>query len=106
MEHFSREEGLGVLREMRRALSPGGVAILFWPPTFGLSRWVLAPFEWIGSLRRGKPFRYFPDEVHRLDAKATARALLREAGAEALTVDFSPRAGFNYLIVVARRIAP
>lgn len=104
MEHFPPAEGARILRELRRALAPGtGVALLFWPPTFGLSRWVLAPFEWVRSRWTGREFRFFPDEVNRLPSPAAARTTLTEAGFEPLRVDFTARDGFNHLILVARK---
>ncbi len=79
MEHFDEAEGFAVLTEFERVLSVERVVILFWPPTFGLSRWMLAPFEWLRSRLSGREFRFFPDEVSRLRSKRHARRLLRAA---------------------------
>lgn len=103
MEHFPIEEGVAILREVRRVLRPGGVAVLFWPPEFGSSRWVLAPVEWLRSRLRGRPFRFFPDEVNRLRSRRHAREMLAAAGLDPLALDFSLRDGLIHLVVVARR---
>lgn len=103
MEHFTSEEGVAILREIRRVLQPGGVAVLFWPPEFGSSRWVLAPIEWLRSRLQGRPFRFFPDEVNRLRSRRHAREMLAAAGLEPLALDFSLRDGLIHLVVVARR---
>lgn len=104
MEHFPAAEGQRILGELRRVLRPGvGTLLLFWPPTFGLSRWVLAPFERLTSLLRGRPFHFFPDEVNRLPSRAAARRALSDAELEPVRIDFTPRDGFNHLILVARR---
>ena len=104
MEHFHAPEGQLILRELHRVLRPGkGVALLFWPPTFGLSRWVLAPFEGLRSLVSGRRFRFFPDEVNRLGSHAAGRDTLHDAGLEPVAVDFTLRDGFNHLILVARK---
>lgn len=105
MEHFQQEDGLAILRELRRVLAPGACAILFWPPEFGLSRWVLAPFEWVRSRTSGRPFHFFPDEVNRLRSPRHARELLAAAGFEPAAVDFTPRDAFIHIVAVGRRPA-
>lgn len=105
MEHFSREDGIAILREFRRVLAPGRAAVLFWPPEFGSSRWVLAPIEWAKTRRRGRPFQFFPDEVNRLRSRRHAREMLAAADLEPVALDFTPRDGLIHLIVVARRPA-
>lgn len=103
LEHFDAEAGRRVLEEFRRVLRPGAVALLFWPPEYGASRWVLAPIEWVRSRWSGRTFRFFPDEVNRLRSKAQARATLASAGLEAAAVDFTARDAFIHLVVVARK---
>ena len=105
LEHFDPESGERLLREFRRVLAPGAVAVLFWPPEYGSSRWVLAPIEWIRSRRAGRNFRFFPDEVNRLRSKEHARQALASAGLEAAAVDFTPRDAFIHMVVVARKPA-
>jgi SAM-dependent methyltransferase len=105
MEHFDAEATCRILKEFGRVLKPGAVAILFWPPEYGSSRWVLAPIEWIRSERAGRPVRFFPDEVNRLRSKRHARAALREAALEPVAVDFTPRDGFIHMVLVARKPA-
>ncbi len=107
MEHFYPHQGRQILDEFRRVVRPeDGILLLFWPPTYGLSRWVLAPFEWLRSHIVGRVFQFFPDEVNRLPSRAAARKTLANSGLETVRVDFTPRDGFNHLIVVARRSAP
>lgn len=107
MEHFEAPVGRAILDELHRVLkATEGTAVLFWPPTYGLSRWVLAPFEWLRSRSLGREFRFFPDEVNRLPSRAAARRCLAESRLETLRVDFTPRDGFNHLVVVARKSQP
>ena len=105
MEHFDAGAGGEILSEFRRVLRPGACAILFWPPEFGSSRWVLAPVEWLVSRRRGRPFRVFPDEVNRLRSRRHAADMLRAAGLEPVAVDFTARDAFIHMVVVAKRPA-
>jgi SAM-dependent methyltransferase len=103
MEHFAPPAVLAVLHELERILVPGGTVLLFWLPSFGLSRWVLAPLEWLRSRLAGREIRFFPDEINRLSSRRAGRRELARAGLAPLRVDFSPRDGFNHLILVARR---
>jgi SAM-dependent methyltransferase len=103
LEHFEQEKGIRILSELRRVLKPGGTAVLFWPPEFGSSRIVLAPIEAIRSRANGRPFLFFPDEVNRLRSKGHALEIVKAAGLEPVAVDFSPRAAFIHIVVVARR---
>jgi SAM-dependent methyltransferase len=103
MEHFAPPAVLAILGELRRALAPGGTVLVFWLPSFGLSRWVLAPLEWMRSRLAGRAFRFFPDEVNRLPSRRAARQELDRAGLQAIRVDFNHRDGFNHLVLVARR---
>lgn len=106
MEHFPPEQGVEILRELRRVLAPGAHAVLFWPPSFGSSRWGLAPIEWVRTRVGGRPFRFFPDEVNRLTSRGHARRMVRAAGFEPVAVDFSAWDGFIHLVVVARKAGP
>ncbi|HTO88531.1 MAG TPA: class I SAM-dependent methyltransferase [Thermoanaerobaculia bacterium] len=106
LEHFDAQATAGILSEFRRVLRPGGMAILFWPPDFGSSRWVLAPTEGLISRMRGRPFRLFPDEVNRLGSRRHAAAALAAAGFETVATDFTARDAFVHVVVVARKPAP
>jgi SAM-dependent methyltransferase len=105
MEHFDASSGGEILSEFRRVLKPGACVILFWPPEFGSSRWVLAPVEWFVSWRRGRPFRVFPDEVNRLRSRRHAADMVLAAGLESVAIDFTPRDAFIHMVVVAKRPA-
>ncbi|HEV8240598.1 MAG TPA: class I SAM-dependent methyltransferase [Thermoanaerobaculia bacterium] len=105
LEHFPPADGLAVLAELRRALRPGGRAVLFWPPSFGLSRCVLAPVEALRSVATRRRFRFFPDEVNRLGSRRQGRATLAAAGLQPLAADFTPRDSFIHLVLVGMKTA-
>lgn len=105
MEHFPQKEGIAILREFRRVLVPRGVVLLFWPPEFGSSRWLLAPIEWVKTRLQGRPFHFFPDEVNRLRSRRHAQEMLTAAGFKSLAIDFTLRDGLIHLVVVARKSA-
>jgi SAM-dependent methyltransferase len=103
MEHFAPPAAQQILGELHRVIQPGTAVLLFWPPTFGLSRWALAPVERWRSWRSGKAFRFFPDEVNRLPSRRAARRALAATGFQPVRLDFNPRDGFTHLVVVARK---
>ncbi len=105
MEHFLPDTARAILAEFRRVLSPGGRAVMFWPPEFGSSRLVLAPIEWATSLARRRTFRFFPDEVNRLRSRRGARGLLAGAGLEPVAEHFDSTDAFIHVVVVAERPA-
>lgn len=105
MEHFPPEQGQEILREMGRVLAPGAHVLLFWPPSFGSSRWVLGPIEWVRTRLGGEPFHFFPDEVNRLTSREHGRRMVLAGGLEPVAVHFSGWDLFIHMIVVARKPA-
>jgi len=103
MEHFDPNQAAEILAEFRRVLRPGHVAILFWPPNFGSSRWILAPIERLLTWRRGRTFRFFPDEVNRLRSRGHALAIMKAADLEPIAADFTFRDCFIHLVAVGRK---
>jgi SAM-dependent methyltransferase len=105
MEHFLPAHGQEILREITRALRPGGTALFFWPPAVGSSRLVLGPIEWLRSLLTGERFEFFPAEVNRLRSFRQARAMLRGGALEPAAVHFSLQDLFIHFIVVGRKLS-
>ena len=105
MEHFPQPLGIEMLIEARRVLAPGGRAILFWPPEFGSSRWVLGPLEALISTLTRRKYRFFPDEVNRLRSRDHGREVLRAAGLLPLVSECSPRDGWIHVVAVGERAA-
>lgn len=103
MEHFDEDTGLAILAEFRRVLKPGHSALLFWPPNFSSTRWVLAPVESFVSWRRSRPFRVYPDEVNRLRSRRHALETVAAARFEPLAADFTMRDWFIYMVLVVRK---
>ncbi len=104
MEHFPRREGEEILRELARALRPGGTVLLFWPPELGSSRLVLGPIERFRTYLTGKKFEFFPAEVNRMRSFRHARSMLCAGKLEPVAVHFSLRDLFIHFVVVGRKL--
>lgn len=102
MEHFSEVQLVDCLREFRRVLKSDGIILLFWPPEWNASRWVLGPIERIVKVFSRKPFTFFPGEVSRLRSINQARTLLEANGFQPIALEFSWRTAFIHVVVVAR----
>jgi SAM-dependent methyltransferase len=103
MEHFEEDQGRAILAEFHRVLKPGHAVLLFWPPDFSSTRWILAPIERLVSWWRARPFRVFPDEVNRLRSRRHALETVAAAGFEPIAADFTLRDWFIHIILVGRK---
>ena len=101
MEHFTEPDVVKLLREFRRVLKPGGRIVLFWPPTFGLSVFVLDTAHRVLRLL-GSTRKLHPDEITRLESRAHAERLLRLGGFRLIDYSFGPRDLFVQVVLVAR----
>ncbi len=101
MEHFTEPDVVKLLREFRRVLKPGGRIVLFWPPTFGLSVFVLDTAHRVLRLF-GSARKLHPDEITRLESRAHAERLLRLGGFRLIDYSFGPRDFFVQVVLVAQ----
>ncbi len=103
MEHFVEADVVKLLREFRRVLKPGGRIVLFWPPTFGLSVFVLDTAHHVLRLF-GSTRKLHPDEITRLEGRAHAERLLRLGGFRLVEYSFGPRDLFVQVVLVAQAL--
>ena len=88
MEHFTHDRIDAILGEFRRVLKPGGRIILLWPAVFSAPQRMLRIVEFgINLRRRGRRFRFHPDEISQLRSIRQGREVLRRNGFRAVAVD-------------------
>jgi|CXWL01.1.fsa_nt_gi dolichol-phosphate mannosyltransferase len=103
MEHFTEPDVVKLLKEFRRVLKPGGRIVLFWPPTFGLSVFVLDTAHRVLRLF-GSQKKLHPDEITRIESRAHAERLLRLGGFRLVEYSFGPRDLFVQVVLVAQAL--
>jgi SAM-dependent methyltransferase len=105
VEHFSPQDIVKVLQNMRRSLHPKGKAIIFWPHRNAPSVYFLRLASWIrGWLGIHEPLH--PPEPSLLKSRAEAQRLVAQAGWEILEYDFSPRDLWIQAAIVLRPAGP
>jgi SAM-dependent methyltransferase len=90
VEHFSHNDIIVILRNMRKSIHPKGKAVIFWPHRHAPSVYFLRLASWIRGWL-GIHERLHPPEPSLLKSRAEAQRLVTQAGWEILEYDFSPR---------------
>jgi SAM-dependent methyltransferase len=83
VEHFSHDQIVQILREMGRAVKPGGKVVIFWPHHRATSVFVLKGIHWLLNCFRhhgGTQVRLHPPEISLLQSRDQARELVERAG--------------------------
>ena len=103
MEHFTKDEGIKILKELRRVLSENGKIVLFWPPKFGISVIFLNSMHFIlnGVLKRN--IRLHPEEISLVQSKKQVKEILKKSGFKLTKFYFGPLDFFTHCIIVAKK---
>lgn len=102
MEHFTPVELEKILAEFKRVLKPGGKAVFFWPPEYGLSVLFFKTLRPIVKLFTGKEPTFHPDEVCRVQSKRVVSEFLEMNGFKVVEYSFGARDAWTYSIIVVQ----
>lgn len=104
MEHFAPEDIAKILNEFNRVLKPGGKAIVFWPPRYGLSVLVLKSLKWFFKKVLRRQLRdLHPAEITLGKSRGHIEDFFLKSNFEVTNYSFSPSDLFTYSVVVARK---
>ncbi|MDP1744463.1 MAG: methyltransferase domain-containing protein [Bacteroidota bacterium] len=104
MEHFTHEDINLILSEFKRVLKPTGKIIIFWPPKFGLTVFVLDSAHFILNKIFKMNVKLHPEEISRIQSKKQANEIFHKAGFIVEEYYFGVRDIFTQAVIVARKI--
>ena len=102
MEHFTKEEDIEILKELRRVLKKNGKVVLFWPPKFGISVIFLNSLHFILNNILKRNMRLHPEEVSLIKSKRQVNEILKKSGFKLTKFYFGPLDFFTHCIIVAK----
>ena len=99
MEHFNDAEMVNALTELHRIIKDDGKILLFWPPRWGLSVFVLRIIHSVARVVFKKELNLHPAELNLLKSRRHCQAFCSAAGLEIIGFRFGPRDLFTHQIV-------
>ncbi len=103
MEHFYEDEIVRIFTAFSKILQKDGLALLFWPPIYGLSVIVLSSVSFLLlNLLKSKK-KLYPDEVSRYRSKNWVIPLLRKGNLSFKNAYFNIHDLFTNTILVAEK---
>ena len=106
VEHFTHEQIVQILREMGRAVKPGGKVLIFWPHRRATSVFVLKLVHRLLNLLRpsgGSQVRLHPAEISLLKSRDQAREIIEQAGFNLVEYYFGARDLLVQAVVVGSK---
>ena len=104
MEHFTKEEDIKILKELRRVLKPEGKVMLFWPPRFGPTVVFLNSTHFLLNDILRRNIRLHPKEISLLKSKRQVKNILKTSGFKMNKFYYGPKDLFTHCIIVAQKI--
>jgi len=103
MEHFTEIEIYKALEEMKRVIRVGGRIIIYWPPVWGLSVFVLRIAKWLLKLKPGERIILHPPEINLFRSTRNLSKVMSAVGLTLEKCSFGIGDLFTHQIIVARR---
>lgn len=107
LEHFTEDEIHQILTEFNRVLKSEGKMVVFWPPRFGLSVFVLRVAQFFLNTLMKRGVQFHPDEITLLKSRQHAAAMFEKAGFNVHKYYFGSKDLFTQsMIVVSKASVP
>jgi len=103
MEHFTQDEINLILVEFKRVLKPTGKMIIFWPPTYGLTVFILDSIHFILNNIFRINVKLHPDEITRLRSKKHGINTFKEAGFYVAECYFGIRDMYTQVVIIGEK---
>ena len=103
LEHFTEEEIVRLLFELRRIIKSEGKILVFWPPEFGLSVRFLKMVHAILRVILRREVKLHPDEPTLVKSRSHVESLGMKANLKIADYYFGPRDCFTQVAVVFKK---
>jgi ubiquinone/menaquinone biosynthesis C-methylase UbiE len=103
MEHFTEEEIHVILKEFKRVLKPNGKIVLFIPPTFGLTVFVLDTAHFILNNILKRNISLHPAEISRVKSKKHIKNIIEKSEFNYIEYYFGIHDFFTQIVIVAQK---
>ena len=105
LEHFTVDEIIMMLAELRRVTRPGGKLLVFWPHSRASSVAVLKAAHWILRFTSKKPTILHPPEISLVKSKEWVESIVTRGGFKLERYTFGARDFFIQAVIVAEKKA-
>jgi ubiquinone/menaquinone biosynthesis C-methylase UbiE len=103
MEHFTDDEVIAALKEMRRVTSADGKIVMYWPPKWGPTVLVLHTLSHVLRILGKDKIQLFPPEINLFQSRRRCARLLARADLIPTRFSYGPGDLFTHVIVIAER---
>lgn len=103
MEHFSEEDIVRILHELKRIIKPDGKILLFWPPESGLSVRFLKILHVVLRKLLRRDVKLHPDEITLIKSRPHVESISAKAGLRIIDYYFGARDLFTQVAIVLKK---
>jgi dolichol-phosphate mannosyltransferase len=103
LEHFTQEEIIQILVELKRVLKTKGRIVILWPPEFGVTVFVLDSIHFILNKILRLDVKLHPAEITRLKSRSHAISTFERAGFKVIDYYFGAMDFYTQAVIVGEK---